>query len=247
LAFSLLLLPYPFFIGLFRFDSKNKLHQLMLFWLIIAPIASCLTIQGEHHPTRLFLMLPALTFFIGSGLNFLFTSKKIFSKIIIIILSGLLIFELSFYSHEYFNRYPKEYFKNWNYGYQELFSSLLVTPANRIFISNTNYNSLLPYLFYTQLKPNGLNLNDLEKTNIYQDMNGFQISNNTFFINNWHTKNIFDKLTQIGQRGDIFLLFQLNEIPGDMDFSQKSVPGFKTIKTVYNPNHTILGQVIQKL
>jgi hypothetical protein len=32
-----------------------------------------------------------------------------------------------------------------------------------------------------------------------------------------------------------------------MDFSQKSVPGFKTIKTVYNPNHTILGQVIQKL
>ena len=58
---------------------------------------------------------------------------------------------------------------------------------------------------------------------------------------------IFTKINEIGQKGDVFVLFQLNEIPGDMDLSKKSIEGFKTIKTVYNPDHTILGQIIQKL
>lgn len=250
--FGLLFLAFVplFFVGLIK-TPKDKLQQLMLFWLLISPIASALTIQGGHHPTRLFLMLPPLAYFIGQGISILFSSK-IISKIFLVIISFVFIFEVSFYHHEYFYKYPKQNFKPWDYGYKEIFTSLSQVLHNRLLISNSNFNSLLPYLFYNHIPPTLVNLNDHENKNIIADLPGFQISNNVYFINNWqHVINyyneIFNKLDQISQTDDVLVLFQLNEIPGDIDLFQKPRDGYQTIKTIYNPDKTILAQILKKI
>lgn len=251
--FGLLFLSFAplLFIGLIK-SPKNKLRQLMFFWLLISPIASSLTIQGGHHPTRLFIMLPPLAFFIGQGITNLISSPKIMNKLLLVLLSGLLIFEVSFYHHEYFNRYPKENFKIWNYGYKEIFTSLSQQSYNRLLISNSNYNSLLPYLFYNRISPTAVTIDDHEKKNLITNMPGFQISNNVYFINNWehiinYYNEIFNKLDQVSQSGDVLVLFQLNEIPGDIDLSREPRGGYQTIKTIYNPDKTILAQIIKKI
>lgn len=243
-GFGLLFLSFAplFFIGLVQ-SPKNKYKQLMIFWLLISPIASGLTTQGGHHPTRLFIMLPPLVYFMAQGVLVLLTSK-IISKIILIILGCTLIFEMSFYYHEYFYRYPKDSFEHWNYGYKELIINIPVNYQN-LYISNTKYNSLLPFVFYQKILQNPLR--DQSQKNIVFNYNGFSLGNNIYFIDNWGDRDVLNQIKQNSQPNDVFVLFQRTDIPGDMDFSQKNLDGFKTIKTIYYPNQTIFAQVIQKI
>jgi hypothetical protein len=217
----------------------------MLCWLFLSPMAASLTINGGTHATRLFLMTPALAYFIGSGFYYLIKSQTKISKLLTIVIALMTFFQIIQFCHEYFIHYPKNSFEVWNYGYQDLFQSV---PQNstHIYISNANYNSLLPYVFYQKycLKQSQT-LNDLSHP-IDNNMSGFILDSQTTFINNWGQPDVLQKISQIAQPSDTFLLFQLKDIPGDMDFSQKPLAGFKAIKTIYNANHTILGQVIQK-
>ena len=238
---------FPFlFKGFLSLNLKDRLNQFMFFWLIFSPVASSLTVGGDTHATRLFLMTVPLAFFSALGLHQVLSSKNIFARLFILISSVLLFVQVCGYTHEYFTHYPQDSFEVWNYGYQELFESIPQT-GNTIFISNAKYNSLLPFSFYQKYKLNHGYLDDLNTDNIYNDLSGFKLSQNIYFINNWQSSDIFKKISQISQSGDVLLLFQGNDIPGDMDLSQESIPGFSTIKTVYNPNQTILGQVIQKI
>lgn len=232
--------------GLFNFDKKNKYHRLFAYWLIISPIPAAMTLNGGTHPTRLFLMVVPLSFFIALSISKILKSK--YYLIIITTIVVALVLEISIFSHEYFVHYPKDNPTIWNYGYKQLFTDLSKLNYNRLFISNSKYNSLLPYLFYNQVVPTSINLDDHEKQNIVENIPGFKISPSIFFLNNWRQNNeIFQKIDNFSALNDVFVLFQLNEIPGEMDFSKDSLKGYKTIKTIYNPDKTILGQVIQKI
>lgn len=239
--FGLILLPLliPLLIGL----TKINKYPLMSFWLFASPIASCLTMGGGHHPTRLFIMLPALIFYISIG--FINLQKNI--KYFVLLFFGAY---LVLYGHEYFVHFPKESAKNYNFGYKSLMQSLPKN-YNRLFISNSNFISLPQYLFYTQYSPKTLQQyfkTDEETKNIFFDMDGFKFSENIFLVNNWHHNNeIFNKIQPFVQSGDVFMLFQKNEIPGDWDFSINPKDDFKTIKAVRLPDMQLFGQVIQKL
>lgn len=242
--FGLLFLSFVplIFIGLIQ-SPKNKFRQLMFYWLIISPIASSLTTQGGHHPTRLFIMIPPLVYFVAQGILAL-SSSKVFSKLLLIIISFTLIYEISFYYHEYFYRYPKDSFEYWNYGYKELIQS---TPNNyqNLYVSNSKYNSLLPFVFYQKILINPLQ--DVSQKNVIFNYNGFSLINNIYFIDNWGDHDVLNQINKNSQSNDTYILFQGKDIPGDMDFSKKSLEGFKTIKTVYYPNKTIFAQMIQKI
>jgi len=233
-------------VGIASFNPKETSHRLFLLWLLISPISAAFTINGGTHPTRLFLMIIPLSFFISLGVEKIKSFKS--QKIILSVLSLFLTIEISFFAHEYFVHYPKDYAKYWNYGYLETFSDLNIQKQNKIFISNAYYNSLLPYLFYNQIIPTTIELDDHEKQNIYQDLSGFKINDQTYFVNNWHYDNndIFPKLDRIAQSGDVFVLFQLKEIPGFMDLSKDPLKGYRTIRVIYNPDKSILSQIIQK-
>lgn len=238
--FGLILLPLiiPFLFGL----TKLKKYPLMSFWLFTAPIASCLTMDGGHHSTRLFIVLPALIFFTTIGF---FQLQKSIKYLILI----SFVFYVILFNHEYFTHYPKESAQNYNYGYKNLIESLPKN-YNRLFISNSNYISLPQYLFYTQYSPKTFQQElktDQEIKNIFLDMDGFKLNNKAYFINNWHSNNdIFSKLETFAKSGDVFLLFQKNEIPGDWDLSIDPKNDYETIKTIKFPNYQLFGQIIQK-
>lgn len=232
--------------GLFSYDKKNKLHQLLFYWLIISPVAAAMTLGGGTHPTRLFLMTIPVSFFISLSISKILGSKYSLFKIFIVII--FLVLEISIYTHEYFVHYPKDNPTIWNKGYKELFTDLSNLNYHNLYISNSKYNSLLPYLFYNQIIPTSINLDDHEKQNIVQNIPGFKISDSIFFLNDWkHDNEIYQKIDSISSSGDVFVLFQLKEIPGDMDLSKDPLTNYKTIKTIYNPDNSILGQVIQKI
>ena len=231
--------------GFFKSDYKNKVSKFFLFWLLVAPLPAALTLNGGTHPTRLFLMLVPLCYFISLGTINIFKTKNKVSLLILIIFS--LSAEIFLFCHEYYIHYSKDTAKLWNTGYQEVFNDLNAIKSNNLFISNSNYNSLLPFLFYNQIVPTSIELDDHEKKNIYLDLDGFKISDKIFFINNWkHNNDIFEKIKNFSKKDDVFVLFQLNEIPGFMDLSVHPVNKFSTLKTVYNPDGTILAQIIQK-
>jgi len=235
----------PFlFIGLFSLDLKLKLNKLMLFWLITSPVATSLTTNGGNHATRLFILLPAICFFIGNGIYKLLSSPKITSKIIVSVLMTTAIFETISYSHEYFVHYPKDSFEVWNYGYQEIFQNIPVN-SSRVFISNAKYNSLLPFVFYQKYKST-TPLQDQEVKNIIYNLDGFKLDQKIYFINNWKNNDVISQITKISQPKDTFILFQDKDIPGDWNLTQNPISSFNTIKTIFNPNKTILAQIIQK-
>ena len=241
----LIYLPFLLF-GLFRYSNQDKLSKLMLYWLIFSPIASSLTISGGTHATRLFLMTVPLAYFTALGIQYILNYKNIISRIFIFGCSIILLFQIVSYSHEYFVHYPKDSFEVWNYGYKELFSSIPAT-SNKVYISNALYNSLLPYSFYQKYSTNNNYLNDSNQENIISNFSGFSLNQSVYFINDFKESDHLRAINNIAQTGNIFLLFQGYDIPGDMDFTVKSLDGYKTIKTVFNPNNTILGQVIQKI
>ncbi|MCL4383968.1 hypothetical protein M1116_00780, partial [Patescibacteria group bacterium] len=232
---SFFLLPF-LIIGIL--SSK---FNLFTFWLLISPIPSALTTDGATHATRLFLILPALFYFIAKGI---FTLKPKFLTTIL-----LLLFSFHFFSflHEYFVHYPKEYFLQWNYGYDQLYS--IPTSNHRVFVDDSNFNATLPFLFYQHISPLLVHtavFSDQTFPNIFNKFDGFRLSQSVFFINDWHSSQPLDEISSFAQSGDIFFLLQLKDIPGDWDLSLHPIPGFSTLKTVYFPNHTIFGQVIQK-
>jgi len=235
--------------GLFCLNLKDKLNQLMFFWLLLSPIAASLTTNGGTHATRLFLMTVPLAFFAALGFIQILNYQNLWSKIFITLVSLTLTFEVTAYSHEYFVHYPKDFSYLWNFGYQELFSQIPVKSSSRLFISNSNFNSLLPFLFYQKIPPQDLSLiQDTENNNIIKNTSGFKLTDKIYFINNWrHQNEIFNKINEIAQTGDTFVLFQLNEIPGNMNLAiQSPLINFKVIRVVFNPNGSILGQIIQK-
>ena len=240
---NLILLPLivPLIIGIiYSLKNYNNLSNLFYFWLLISPISSSLTQGGQNHASRLFLMIFPLIYFISLGIH---QSNKITKSLIIFISTIFLIIFL----HEYFIHYPKKYFENWQFGYSSLYNVQIKQP-HRLFISNSNYESLPRYIFYQKINPVEIQkTSDIEVNNIIEDMSGFNINSNTYFINNWSSSDVLNKIRTIAKTDDIFYLLQIKDIPGDMDFSKKPLNGFKTIKTVYYPNQQIMGQVLQKL
>lgn len=230
-------------IGLINVKIEKLEDKLMIIWLTIAPIAASLTINGGSHPTRLFVILPPLIFFISLG--FLKLNKYIKAPILILIFTSFGIF-----IHEYFIHYPKQYFEQWQFGYKDLFQTNL-SSGNQIFVSNTNYTGLPHFLFYQKYSPQKLissNISDREIKNILPGLSGFKLNDQTYFINNWQeSESTLAKIQQTAQAKNIFVLFQLKDIPGDWNLSLSPLTGFKTLKTVFNPNGSIFGQIIQKI
>lgn len=227
----LLLLFTPFLIiGLINFSKK---YPFFTFWLLIAPIASALTQNGGLHATRLFITLPPLIFYTALGLSSL-------SKFLILSSFILLGFNLSLYLHQYFLHFPLDQFASWNYGQKYLYSTPI--PSNtKVFVSNSNYDSLNPFIFYQNINP------QLTQSPQFTDnQKNFQLGSNITFISDWQTNDTIAHLQQIANSTDIFFLLQLKDIPGDWNLTKDPLPGFKTLNTVYLPDHQIYGQVIQK-
>jgi len=227
------------FIYLLKRKQTNSADKLFIFWLVISPIASSLTQNGGNHATRLAYLILPIIYFTSKGISSI-KSLYLFSS-----LGFILLFQLSAFYYYYFTIYPSEQYQSWQNHFQQIFTNIPLD-YNRLFISDLNFNTLKPYLFYQKIDPKLIqsNFSNLSLP-MFDNIQGYQL-NNTFFVNNWG-QNTLSKVENIAKPKDIFILFQLKDIPGDFDLTTNSIDGFKTINQVFNPDGTINAQVIQKI
>ena len=220
-------------IGVWRLllDQNLLFKKIVFAWLIISPLASCLTIGGGNQATRLFLMLPPLAILIAVGWNSL--PPRLFK------LQFLLVsIALTFWLHSYFIHYPKEQYRYWHYGYQKSMVWLNEREKDypRIIINERHEPALIRYLFWTH-KPLDWFWNNFQgdgiKKNVMPNLDGFTLGKVTFGIissndkQKWLEKNL--------RSNDLYLAFQKDEIPGDWYWDKNPPVGIKVLKTIYTP------------
>jgi 4-amino-4-deoxy-L-arabinose transferase-like glycosyltransferase len=238
-GFGFFLLPLALLLPISLF-SKHIINPLFLYWLLISPIAAALTLDGGLHSTRLFLMLPALAYFLATGADYLYQKSKILSLLLLLVT----VFYFSSFLHELNNHYPKDQFESWGYGYQDIFTNL--PDYNRFLISNTEYNLLTPHAFYQKIDPHYFqdpSFSDQPQDNILEDFTGYQSSPVSYLITNWNG----DTLEQVKNKthsGDLILLKQIKDIPGNMELS--NFENFEIVKQVRDPYQNLLYQLILK-
>ncbi len=119
----------PLLVGLgYFFLEKNrdkKIKLLMAFWLLIGAFPSALTINGGTHATRLFLMLPALIFFISFGWISLYRVIQFkYKSVFVYAASMLYLISFVFYFHQYYAVYPIASENWWHYGWEQAISEI---------------------------------------------------------------------------------------------------------------------------
>ena len=113
------LINLPFFVlGLIYLirNYKEKNCQLILFWLILSPIASSLTREAPH-TLRSIVMLPMPMIITALGFSLIKEKKWITAGYMFV----LTLF-LGSYLDVYFNNYTVNYSWSWQYGYREVVS-----------------------------------------------------------------------------------------------------------------------------
>ncbi|MFH1561025.1 MAG: glycosyltransferase family 39 protein, partial [Patescibacteria group bacterium] len=222
-----LLIPFLLF-GAWKLVQKkfNRETGLVFVWLLISPIASCLTVGGGEQATRLFLMLFPLVILIGLGLS------RIKNRLFLLAVVFLAFVNLAFWSHAYFVHYPKEEYLRWHYGYQSAFSWLAENESSfgRVMINNQYEPGLTRYLFWTKKDPVWLRENftgDVVADQVLSGFNGFKLES-VYFGGIGQE----DKLSWLQQNLDpetVYLAFQLFEAPGDWDWQKQPPSGIKVL------------------
>lgn len=235
---ELLLITLPLLLfGLFFLfkNFKQKENKLLFIWLLLSVLPSSLTRDGAAHVIRLSLMIPTLTIISALGLYHLLNLFKVKCKNIIFTIIILISFlNLSSYWYSYSTHYRFLSARHWHYGYQEIMEDLkpYLADANNVYINNTYEPSLLRFAFFTGFPPE-----KFQRDFISDTLSGEQI--NAHFTSfplgeKYHFGRIdsYQNILQLLEEGDIYLVVQGEEIPGDWDWSQNPPEGIKVLSMV---------------
>ena len=186
------LLGFPvmilFLIGLFYLlkNLREKSHLFLLAWLLLAPVASALTVDPPQ-ALRPNPMIPTIVIIAGLGLifslNHVSSGVKKFVTAIVVVLIAL---NFGIYVNNYLTLYPKVYSESWMYGYREVFEYLNTQKNfNKIFISKRYGEPHIFYAFFnklspTEIQPGGDNIRFEKSDWFWTDKIG-----EVYFINDW--------------------------------------------------------------
>lgn len=179
LIFSIFL-PF-FYLGLFTLIKKHfKLFSVFLVLLL----PSALTV-GDFPSIRATSAIPLYIICITLGLGYL---KSKFLKSIIILIS---LVSLSFYVRTYLN-YNQKYSATWQYGYQQLVSSLKDKYQNydHIFITKKYGEPHQFILFYWPWSPTKYQSDPNLKWDFHSDWYWVNSFDKFVFVNDWEIKNL---------------------------------------------------------
>lgn len=254
---QLLWVTLPMFVaGMFSLAKSfsKKSSQLLLAWLLMSPIPSALTIVGGTHATRLFIMLPALI--VISTLGF-FHLKKLLSKNLEIIAAtvfiGALLVNVALYAHQYSAHYRYKTAAYWQYGYKDIFTQLKphLDTDSRIFINNSHEPALLQFAFHTDFPPSKFHQyfsGDQVQDGLLENFNGFKFGPNIYF-----GQIIFDqsnpadkRIRELIDEGDIYMVVQGIEAPGNWNWTLEEPGGFESIGTTSDVFGDPLFHLIRK-
>lgn len=112
------------FLGLyFLFKSKQFFKWLIITWLLVSFIPVSVTNDSIPHALRTLIAVPTYQLICAFGLDkvFLFFRKKKINFLLFIIPLLLLAFiQFIYYLYNYYQIYPRNYSKDWQYGYKQV-------------------------------------------------------------------------------------------------------------------------------
>ncbi|CAN5171980.1 hypothetical protein BH11PAT1_BH11PAT1_1300 [soil metagenome] len=197
---NLYLISLPFILmGMVLLFKNYRMQALFIFyWLLLAPIASALTVDSPN-TTRSMVFLPIWEIFAALSIVSMYIFLRQYAlHIAFVCVIGFLYFaNFMYYSTWYFGHTDTEYAAYWQYGYKQavLYSSEYQKThnSNTIFASSFEQPYIF-YLFYTKYDPQK-----------YIDTGGSTRLMQTCFTID-HT--YFGKCTNVLKNNDIFVSFE---------------------------------------
>jgi 4-amino-4-deoxy-L-arabinose transferase-like glycosyltransferase len=236
------------------FREERKKGWFVFGWLLLAPIPASLTADGGYHATRLFIMLPPLMMLNALGLVFLvekvlkMEKRRLGGLVGLGILSVIMVLNMTFYFHRYYQHYPVESWRWWHVGFKEAMQYVAdhEDKYEKVFFNNTYEPSLSRYLMWTQADPKRIQsqFDDLTaKDNIVEGFHGFVFDSKYYFGTTAKQYEV-DKLLKPGY---LYMVAARDEVQGDWDWSKTPPPaGVKVLKTVVNPQGAPIFYVVTK-
>ena len=155
----------PFFIAgiLFLFRKREGNWWIIPYWLIVGIIPAGVA-RETPHALRIETTLPTFQILTAYGLFCLWqTVSSIQYRVFSIKFSGLFaagflllaIFNFSYFAHNYFRHYPKEFSSEWQYGYKEAieFTSANESKFDNIILTEELGRPYIYVLFHKQYDP----------------------------------------------------------------------------------------------
>lgn len=140
-------------IGLFYLVGlKGTDKKLVIWWLLVAPLASSMTFQTPNALRSLNMVIPMIVI-MAFGLIQVFSWS--FKKIIVFILGCLLLFEVGHYLESYYVHYPKRTPIAWEYGFSQMVPKLqqYKDKYDKIVITDRYDQPYILVLFYEKYDP----------------------------------------------------------------------------------------------
>lgn len=222
-----------------KIAKENKIF--LVGWLILAPVASSLTIDGGTHASRLFLMLPPLMILSALGAFFLvglFENKK--KKLVIGIITVLILINFVAYAYRYWVHYPKDSWRWWYLGSRE--SMVYIKDHQNdypVVVMNDTYNhSLLYFLFWNAYSPEKFRQEfkgDVYQKDILPGIDGFRLGKFYFGNLSDQTKQTMG-FVKVIKPGMLYLISQKDEVGGSWDWRTDHPNEIVVLRSVTNPS-----------
>ncbi len=131
-------------------NTRYKI-QVILLWLLIAPIASALTFQVPHALRAQNMVIP-LTILLSAGIYWITKKWKLIG---ICSLCIVYLWLSARYLHQYYVHYPKTYPPAWEYGFKELVSYTegIKDQYDKVFVTDKYDQPYILFLFYSKYSP----------------------------------------------------------------------------------------------
>lgn len=147
------MMPFGLF---FIFREKQKHSKLILYWLLITPIAASIT-KDAPHSARMMPLLPLPAIFSAYGVVYLILLLNSYIKRLAatVLISGIIILYLFFYLDQYFVHFPRVSAHEWGYGYKELVSKVMAKKSlyDQVVISKPENSPYIYFLFFEKWDP----------------------------------------------------------------------------------------------
>jgi len=149
-------LPLGFY---FLLKNRPENWQFLLWWLVVAPVASALTFQSPHAIRALNMVIPLFIIISYGIVNFFQVfnlRKKFFFSIVLSSLFIILyLWNFAFYLHQYYVHYPKIYPAAWEYGFKDLVDYVKENQEKytKIYVTNEYDQPYILFAFYLKYSP----------------------------------------------------------------------------------------------
>jgi len=143
----------------FFIKIRPKNYQFIFFWLLVAPLAASLTFQTPNALRAHNMIIPLVIISAYGFYNLIIFLKEKFPLILFpvfcFLFSVAIVWNTTYFLHQYFIHYPKTYPEAWEYGIKDLVAYLQHVENNysKIYVTEKYDQPYIIFLFYLKYPP----------------------------------------------------------------------------------------------